>query len=95
MKFKDLKKLGFKKNIVPAIESGQEEEYFYYTYDFFKEHEDFCLISNSSDEGRCFVEIQYLNLDSFINTDKPIRFYKKKHVKKLINIIYKGISLQT
>ena len=77
MNFKDLEKLGFKKEYVSASESG-DKEYIYYIYDFCKEPEEFCLISNDSDENKCFVEI--------FNTQKPIRFYKKKHVKKLISL---------
>jgi hypothetical protein len=82
MNFKDLEKLGFVKQYVDAVESG-DKEYIYYTYDFCKEKEEFCLISSDSDEKVCFVEI--------FNTQKPIRFYKTKHVKKLIKAINKGL----
>jgi tRNA(Ile)-lysidine synthase TilS/MesJ len=82
MKYKDLEKLGFKKEQVSAEESGYKE-YVYYTYDFCEEPEEFCLISSDSDEDKCFVEI--------FNSQHPIRFYKTKHVRKLINAINKGI----
>lgn len=82
MKFKDLEKLGFKCAYVSAEESGYKE-YIYYTYDFFDSPIEFCLISSDSDEDKCFVEI--------FNTPKPIRFYKTKHVKKLIKAINKGL----
>ena len=83
MKFKDLEKLGFVKQYVSAKESG-DKEYIYYTYDFCEEQEEFCLISSDSDEEKCFVDI--------FNTQKPIRFYKKKDVKNLVNAINKGVS---
>jgi hypothetical protein len=83
MNFKDLEKLGFKKEYVPAEESG-DKEYIYYTYDFFEDPIEFCLISSDSDEDKCFVEV--------FNTQYPIRFYKKKHVRRLINTIKKGID---
>ena len=82
MKYKDLEKLGFKKEQVSAEESGYKE-YVYYTYDFCEELEEFCLISSDSDEDKCFVDI--------FNTQKPIRFYKTKHVRKLIKAINKGL----
>jgi len=82
MNFKDLEKLGFKKEYVSAEESG-DKEFIYFIYDFYKEHEEFCLISSDSDEKKCFVEI--------FNTQEPIRFYKTKHVRKLINAINKGL----
>jgi hypothetical protein len=78
MKFKDLEKLGFVKQYVSEIESGDKEN-IYYTYDFIG---DFCLISSDSDDEVCFVDI--------FNTD--IRFYETSDVKKLINIINKGIK---
>ena len=83
MNFKDLEELGFKKEYVSAGESG-DKDYTYYTYDFFEEPIEFCLISSDSDVEKCFVEI--------FNTQKPIRFYKKKHVKRLLNIINKGLQ---
>jgi len=82
MKFKDLEKLGFVKQYVSAGESG-DKEYIYYTYDFFDNPIEFCLISSDSDEEKCFVDI--------FNTQKPIRFYKTNHVRKLINAINKGL----
>jgi hypothetical protein len=83
MNFKDLEKLGFVKQYVDAVESG-DKEYIYYTYDFCKEKEEFCLISSDSDEKVCFVDI--------FNTQLPIRFYKASDVKQLINVIKKGIK---
>jgi hypothetical protein len=82
MNFKDLEELGFVKQYVSAGESG-DKEYIYYTYDFCLEREEFCLISSDSDEDVCFVDI--------FNTQLPIRFYKTKHVKKLIKAINKGL----
>ena len=82
MNFKDLEKLGFKKEYVSASESG-DKEYIYYTYDFFDNPIEFCLISSDSDEEKCFVDI--------FNTQELIRFYKKKDVKNLIDAINKGL----
>jgi len=82
MKFKDLLKLGFNKQYVSAEESG-DKEFIYYIYEFRENDGGFCLISSDSDEDKCFVEI--------FNTDKPVRFYKTKHVKKLIKAIEKGL----
>ena len=70
------------KQYVSAGESG-DKEYIYYTYDFFDNPIEFCLISSDSDKEKCFVDI--------FNTQKPIRFYKTNHVRKLINAINKGL----
>jgi hypothetical protein len=83
MKFKDLELLGFKKECVSFEESGGDE-YFYYTYDFFDELDDFCLISSDNSVKKIFVEI--------FNTRNPIRYYKISEVKMFIDIIKKGIK---
>jgi len=82
MNFKDLEELGFVKVYVQEIESGNKE-YFYYVYEFFENPRDLYLISNDSDEKRCFVEIF---------NENEIIYYKLSEVKQLIKIIKKGIK---
>ena len=82
MTHKDLEELGFKKEYVSAEESGNNE-YVYYTYDFFEEPIEFCLMSSASDNVECYVEM--------FNTQEPIRYYDIEHVKEFITIVKKGI----
>jgi len=45
---KDLLLLGFQRNFVPRSESG-DISFHYFTYRIGNDHEEFCLITNSSD----------------------------------------------
>lgn len=84
MKEKDLIDLGFERTDVNAEESGDKNDWHYYTYDF--DNQVVCLISNDSDEakkrGKWYAEIF---------DDHIIRFTQKKDLKKFIKLVEKNI----
>ena len=80
MKEQDLIDLGFERIDVSAEESG-DKPFFYFTYDITDE---LCLISSDNDEAEkegWFVEIFDYS---------GIRFFQKKDLKVLINLINKN-----
>jgi hypothetical protein len=71
--------LGFEKTIVPAEESGELTDFYYYSRDI----EHICLISNSNDElvnGDWFIEI----------LEGGIRFFNSDDVRQLISLLEKN-----
>lgn len=75
---KDLLLLGFQRNFVPSSESG-DISFHYFTYTIGKNHEEFCLITNSSDywddEG---IEVQIFDYTIF----------KYNNITELRNLIF-------
>ena len=73
MKEQDLIDLGFKRTDVSAEEAGDENGFYYYTYDF-SDSRGLSLISNSNDEaekaGQWVVEI--FDYDNILFTDKKM-----------------------
>jgi hypothetical protein len=79
----DIIKLGFERNDVTAEQSGYENDWYYYTYDFVS---GLSLITTDNEEanktGWC-VE--------FFDTNDKIRFTDVKNVEALINLINKNL----
>jgi ADP-dependent phosphofructokinase/glucokinase len=80
MKEQDLVDLGFERTDVSAEESG-DEAFYYYTYEFTK---DFSMIS--SDNGEAEKEGWFVEIFDYSN----IRFFQKKDLKVLIDLINKN-----
>lgn len=78
MKEKQLVKLGFEKVFVPRENSGDENNFYYYTYDI----GNFCLITNDCNEGEKVKDwvVDIFDYDSF-----SIKDYKM--CKQLIKIL--------
>ena len=77
----DLIELGFERNDITAEESGHQNDWYYYTYDFGK---NLSLISCDNEEAQIkgwYIEV--FEVDT-------IRFYTAEDVKKLIDIINKN-----
>ena len=82
IKEKDLVKLGFKKVKVSAEESG-DTPYYYYTKDFWRGPNNFCLLSGDSDN----VETKGWPVE-FLEEPR-IRFTDAKTLTQFVNIIEK------
>jgi hypothetical protein len=78
----DIIKLGFERNDVTAEQSGYENDWYYYTYDFVS---GLGLITPDNEEANktgWFVE--------FFDTDDKIRFTNVKDVEDLIWLLWTG-----
>ena len=80
MREKDLIDLGFERQDVSAEDVGTNNDFYYYTLDI----EDFCLITNASDEEKWKVYI--FDYNGFVFTDllELVKFIKilKSAVKR-------------
>lgn len=82
MKEQDIIDLGFERVDITKEQSGHEDDWHYYTYDFTS---GFSLITQANDEvvdNKWFVEV--------FETDPTIRFTDKKPIETLIKIITKA-----
>jgi hypothetical protein len=77
----DLIELGFERNDITAEESGYQNDWYYYTYDFVN---NLSLISCDNEEAQ--IKGWYIE----VFEAETIRFYTAEDVKKLIDIINKN-----
>jgi len=77
----DLIELGFEKNDITAEESGYQNDWYYYTYDFVN---NLSLISCDNEEAQ--IKGWYIE----VFEAETIQFYTAEDVKKLIDIINKN-----
>jgi len=85
MKEQDLIDLGFERNDVSAEESGNENNWYYYTIDLFP---GFGLISNASDEVVSVAGHHRWYVEAFESNE--VRFTNKKDTQQFINLILKN-----